>query len=314
MVERPVGMCERPDLTDPFAEVVALLQPSLPFSKQASGAGSWRIKVSITGDPLFCVILEGAVLLSIGDQSSLELMESDFVLVPAARALVMSSLDGGGASDTCSAVTILDAETRHGDPDGPTNVRMLVGRLAFASPDATLLVSLLPEVIHVRGLKRLATLVQLIRNEAQDQRPARDMVLGRLLEVLLIEALRAASNSAASPGLLRGLADARLGCVLRSIHGDPRRAWTVDDMAGEASMSRSVFFDKFRKEVGVPPMEYLLSWRIALAKNMLSSGHTSVKAVAESVGYASASSFSVAFTRSVGVAPMHFARRLDDPV
>ena len=294
-------------MADPFAEVVAMLQPSLPFSKQASGAGSWRIDVSVTGDPLFCVILEGAVLLSMGGRAKLELRENDFVLVPAACDFTMASLDGGTPKGQ-SVITMRDDETRHGNPEGPTNVRMLAGRLAFGSPDSGLLLSLLPELIHVRGLKRIATLVQLVRNEAQDQRPAREMVLERLLEVLLIEALRAGSESAASPGLLRGLADARLGSAIRCIHGDPRRGWTVDQLAREASLSRSVFFERFRREVGVPPMEYLLSWRMALAKNMLRRGDGGVKKVAETVGYGSASSFSVAFTRFVGIPPMQFSR------
>ncbi|MEI8715505.1 cupin domain-containing protein [Mesorhizobium sp. ISC11] len=77
---------------------------------------------------------------------------------------------------------------------------MLAGRFAFGSPDAGLLLSLLPELIHVRWLKRIATLVQLVRNEAQDERPAREMVLGRLLAVRLIEAQRAAADNAAPPG------------------------------------------------------------------------------------------------------------------
>ena len=294
-------------MTDPFAEVVAMLQPSLPFSKQASGAGSWRIDPPVTGDPLFCVVLEGAVLLSMGGEAPVELRENDFILVPAARDFAMSSLDGGPENEP-SVVTMLDDETRHGDPEGPPSVRMLAGRLAFGSPDAALLLALLPEIIHVRGLKRIATLVQLVRNEAQDARPAREMVLGRLLEVLLIKALRAASGRAASPGLLRGLADARLGSAIRCIHANPRHGWTVDELAREASLSRSVFFDKFRREVGVPPMEYLLSWRMALARNMLRRGDRGVKAVAETVGYGSASSFSVAFTRFVGISPMRFAR------
>lgn len=294
-------------MADPFAEVVALLQPSLPFSKQASGAGSWRIDVSVTGDPLFCVILEGAVLLSMDGRAALELRENDFVLVPAARNFTMSSLDGGTPKGQ-SIVTMQDDETRHGNPEGPTNVRMLAGRLAFGSPDAGLLLSLLPELIYVRGMKRIATLVQLVRNEAQEERPAREMVLERLLEVLLIEALRSATDSAAPPGLLRGLADARLGIAIRCIHVDPRRGWTVDQLAREASLSRSVFFDRFRREVGMPPMEYLLSWRMALAKNMLRRGDSGVKKVAETVGYGSASSFSVAFTRFVGIPPMQFAR------
>ncbi|EAS49148.1 putative transcriptional regulator [Aurantimonas manganoxydans SI85-9A1] len=295
-------------MTDPFAEVVALLQPSLPFSKQASGAGSWRIDVAVTNDPLFCVILEGAVLMSLEGRPWLELQENDFVLVPAARDFTMCSVDGGPPKGQ-SVHTMLDDEMRHGDPSGPTDMRMLAGRLAFGSPDAGLLLSLLPELIHVRGLKRIATLVQLVRNEAQDDRPAREMVLTRLLEVLLIEALRAASSNAAPPGLLRGLADARLGSAIRCIHADPRHGWTVERLAREASMSRSVFFDRFRREVGVPPMEYLLSWRMALARNMLRRGEGGVKTVAETVGYGSASSFSVAFTRFVGVSPMQFARQ-----
>ncbi|WP_102960437.1 AraC family transcriptional regulator [Mangrovicella endophytica] len=294
-------------MTDPFAEVVALLQPSLPFSKQASGAGSWRIDVSVTGDPLFCVILEGSVLLSLDGRPEIELRANDFVLVPTARDFTMSSLDGGPPKGE-TVHTMLDDETRHGDAEGPTNVRMLAGRLAFGSPDAGLLLSLLPEFIHVQDLKRIATLVQLVRNEAQDARPAREMVLARLLEVLLIEALRATLGAAAEPGLLRGLADARLANAIRSIHADPRRSWTVEQLARAASLSRSVFFDRFRKEVGVPPMEYLLRWRMARARDMLRRGEGGVKEVAQSVGYGSASSFSVAFTRIVGVPPMQFAR------
>jgi AraC-like DNA-binding protein len=254
------------------------------------------------------VILEGAVLLSLEGRRQLELEENDFVLVPAARDFTMCSLDGGPPRGH-SVHTMLDNEMRHGDAEGPANVRMLAGRLAFGSPDAELLLSLLPELIHVRGLKRVATLVQLVRNEAQDERPARDMVLGRLLDVLLIEALRAALDDATPPGLLRGLADARLGSAIRCIHRDPRHGWTVERLAKEASMSRSVFFERFRKEVGVPPMEYLLSWRMALAKNMLRHANGGVKKVAETVGYGSASAFSVAFTRFVGVPPIEFALR-----
>jgi AraC-like DNA-binding protein len=295
-------------MIDPFAEVVALLQPSLPFSKQASGAGSWRVDVSVTGDPMFCVILKGAVKLTLGGQPEIELGESDFILVPAARDFTMTSLDGGPPKGQ-SVHTMRDDGMRHGDQEGPTDFRMLAGRLAFSSPDAGLLVSLLPDIVHVKGLKRIATLVQFVREEAQATRPAREMVLGRLLEVLLIEALRAASDSTTSPGLLRGLADARLAAAIRCIHSDPKHGWTVERLAREASLSRSVLFNRFRKEVGVPPMEYLLSWRMALAKNLLKRSEAGVKEVAAIVGYGSASSFSVAFTRFVGVSPMQFARQ-----
>ena len=117
------------------------------------------------------------------------------------------------------------------------------------TPDAALLVALLPRLIHVRGQQRLSMLVQLIRSEAQDNRPAREMVLERLLQVLLIEALRSASDNMASPGLVRGLADARLATAIRRMHEEPARQWTVEQFANEAALSRSVFFDRFRKEV-----------------------------------------------------------------
>ncbi len=260
--------------------------------------------------PLFCVILEGSSRLSMEGQPPVDVLESDFILIPAACNFTVSSIDpaADGQDGTLEAVTMLDGETRHGDPYGPANMRMLVGRLEFGSPDAALLVSLLPNLIHVRGQKRLATIVKLIRGEAQEDKPARDMILTRLLEVLMIEALRSASDSGASPGLLRGMADARLSAAIRRMHEDPRNGWTVEQLANEAALSRSVFFDRFRKAVGVSPMAYLLSWRMALAKNLLRRGDGGVKEVAERVGYGSASSFSVAFTRFVGVPPAHYAR------
>jgi AraC-like DNA-binding protein len=296
-------------MTDPFAEVVALLQPNLPFSKAASGSGVWRVDASGEGQPFFCVILEGSTRMSVEGQGELELVENDFILIPAAYKFTMASVEpGDGNGDDPLRVTKLTDDTRHGDPDGPANMRTLVGRLAFGSPDAALLVALLPKLIHVRGQKRLATIVQLIRSEAQDDRPARQMVLERLLQVLLIEALRSASDSVTAPGLLRGMADARLAIAIRHMHKNPDTDWTVEQLANRAALSRSAFFDRFRKEVGVSPMEYLLSWRMALAKNLLRRREGGMKEIAVRVGYGSASAFSVAFTRFVGMPPTQYAR------
>jgi AraC-like DNA-binding protein len=296
-------------MTDPFAEVVALLQPSLPFSKVASGSGMWRVDRTGDGQPFFCVILEGSARLSTVGEKPIILEEGDFVLIPAADDFTMESVGAGdGNEGNPLAITRLADETRHGDPDGPPNMRTLIGRMAFGSPDAALLVALLPRFIHVRGQKRLASIVQLIRGEAQDDRPARNMVLEHLLQVLLIEALRSAPDSAASPGLLRGLADGRLSTALRCMHELPNGNWTIEQLANEAGLSRSVFFDRFRREVGVSPMEYLLAWRMALAKSLLRQREGGIKEIAQRVGYGSASAFSVAFTRFVGMPPTRYAR------
>jgi UbiD family decarboxylase len=60
--------------------------------------------------------------------------------------------------------------------------------------------------------------------------------------------------------------------------------------------------------VGIPPMEYLLAWRMALAKSLLRRNEHSLADVAERVGYSSASTFSTAFSRHVGQAPGSYAR------
>lgn len=199
-------------------------------------------------------------------------------------------------------------EYRLGRPDGPPDVRMLVGYCTFGSPDAALLVSLLPELVHVRGEQRLSTLVQLVIEESRTQRPAREVILSRLLEVLLIEALRSTTGTTASPGLLNGLADARLAAAIRCMHESPTRAWTVAQLAKEAALSRSAFFERFSRAVGMPPMEYLLAWRMALAKRLLQRDGVGIADVAERIGYSSASTFSVAFTRHVGLPPARYAR------
>jgi AraC-like DNA-binding protein len=169
---------------------------------------------------------------------------------------------------------------QHGGPD----VRVLVGHCVFGSPDATLLVSLLPQLIHIRGERRLATLVQLVGEESRGRRPARDVVLAHLLEILLIEALRSSSERVASPGLLRGLADERLSAAIRRMHETPATPWTVAQLAREAALSRSVFFGRFKGAIGVAPMEYLLSWRMALAKRLLRRHEVSVAAPISSHG------------------------------
>ena len=194
-------------------------------------------------------------------------------------------------------------EVRHGTRGGRPDVRLLGGYFVFDSPDAALLVSLLPRVVHVRGVERLSMLVRLVGEESNEQRAGRDLVLTRLVEVLLIEALRSTSGDEAPPGLLRGLADARLAPAIRQMHGHLARSWTVAELAKTAALSRSAFFERFTRTVGLPPMEYLLAWRMAVAKDLLRRRDLGIAEVAERVGYGSASTFSTAFSRHVGQPP-----------
>jgi AraC-like DNA-binding protein len=296
-------------MIDPLAEVVTLLQPGARFSKLVLGASPWRISRSDAGQPLYCVILEGACRVAIDGHEPIELVSGDFVLIPAAYGVAMSSLvPPPPGVQTLEPIALGNNGFRIGEPDSPVDSRMMVGHCSFGSPDASLLVSLLPQIVHVRGVERLATLVQLVRDESREQRPAREVVLSRLLEVLLIEALRSTAETTASPGLVRGLSDCRLAAAIRVMHEHPTRAWTVAELAKEAALSRSTFFERFNRAVGVAPMEYLLTWRMALAKDLLRRNEGRVADVAQRVGYSSASTFSVAFTRHVGRPPSQYAR------
>ena len=114
----------------------------------------------------------------------------------------------------------------------------------------------------------------------------------------------------APPRLLRGLADERLAPAIRQVHSQLARSWTVALLARTAALSRSAFFERFTRTVGLPPMEYLLAWRMAVAKDLLRRRDISVGEVAERVGYGSASTFSTAFSRHVGQPPSRYAAGL----
>jgi AraC-like DNA-binding protein len=58
-------------------------------------------------------------------------------------------------------------------------------------------------------------------------------------------------------------------------------------------------------------MEYLLAWRMALAKDLLRRREVGLEEVALRVGYGSASTFSTAFSRHVGQPPGRYARGLE---
>lgn len=196
-------------------------------------------------------------------------------------------------------------------------MRMLGGYFRFDRANAQLLVKLLPPVIHIRrdepGATRVRRIVELIGEETNADLPGRVLILERLVEVLLVEALRFCSATAAreEQGLLAGLSDPALAQTLREIHVDVSRRWTVEQLARTAGMSRAVFAERFSRKIGMPPMQYLLEWRVALAKDMLRTERPSLAEVAERVGYQSASAFSTAFTRLTGRSPSEFARSTD---
>lgn len=296
-------------MIDPLSQVVSLLRPQAVFAKGISGAGRWGVRYSDFSHPSFAVVVEGECRLAVDGQQPLTLEAGDFVLLPRTPSFTISGFETiiPDVFDPHAAAQST-AEVRHGTQDGPPSVRLLGGYFIFDGGESGLLISLLPGQIHVRGVERLSVLVKLLIDEAAQQHDGRSLVLTRLVEILLVESLRLTQTRDAPAGLLRGLGDARLSDAIRQMHADPARHWTMAELAREAALSRSAFFDRFARSVGVPPMEYLLAWRMALAKDLLRHQEVDIAEVAERVGYGSASTFSTAFSRHVGQSPGRYAK------
>jgi AraC-like DNA-binding protein len=300
-------------MSDPLAQIVGLLQPGAPFSKCVTGSGPWRVRRTQSPNPYYVAVLQGSLRYRDHQSGEIIVNAGDFILIPFAQDFMMwSDVPSDDNDMVIDPVILPGGGYRVGSIDGPIDMRALVGYCIFQSDDSTLLSSLLPGLVVVRGEHRLAMLMQLLGDEAVGRKPGREVVLQHLLEVLLIEALRSTADLGDSPGLLRGLSDDRLAVAIRGMHARPERGWTVAELAREAALSRSGFHERFQSAVGMAPMEYLKAWRLALAKDLLRKREASVGEIARQVGYRSASAFSVAFTRDVGVSPARYAR--DKPV
>jgi transcriptional regulator GlxA family with amidase domain len=140
--------------------------------------------------------------------------------------------------------------------------------------------------------------------------PGSDAMLGRLAELLFVEAMRryTASLPAEQAGWLAGLRDPHVGRALALLHADPARDWEVEALARETGLSRSALGERFAHLIGEPPMQYLTRWRLALAAQALSAGNDAVARIAERVGYESEAAFNRAFKREFGSPPAAWRR------
>ena len=151
----------------------------------------------------------------------------------------------------------------------------------------------------------LGTTLKFTINEARAARPGNAAMLGRLTELMFVEILREYMHRlpASQGGWLAGLNDAQVGKALRLLHKDPVHDWTVDELAREAAVSRSVLAQRFTELVGETPMRYLANWRMQLAKQMMREGARNIQEVATRVGYESEAAFNRAFKRATGSPP-----------
>ncbi|MFF5496857.1 AraC family transcriptional regulator [Streptomyces aquilus] len=193
--------------------------------------------------------------------------------------------------------------------DGPAV--MLIGTYLWPGEVSGRLLDALPPLLTLTPEVWDCPLTPLLMTEVVRDEPGQEVVLDRLLDLLLIAALRAwfSRPEAAAPGWYRALADPVVGRVLRLLQDDPAHPWTVASLAAKAGVSRAALGRRFTELVGEPPMTYLTGWRLALAADRLREGDATLEAIARQVGYGSAFALSSAFKRVYGVSPQEHRAR-----
>jgi transcriptional regulator GlxA family with amidase domain len=135
----------------------------------------------------------------------------------------------------------------------------------------------------------ISQVIQQAVHASRNQRPGGQAVLERISEMMFADAIRRYVDtlSEQSTGWLAGLCDRSVGRALALIHGQPARAWTLEELAAEAALSRSAFFERFVQVIGQPPMQYLTQWRMQVASNLLRNSRAPIVSIALEVGYES---------------------------
>jgi AraC-like DNA-binding protein len=156
----------------------------------------------------------------------------------------------------------------------------------------------------------LHDVIGLLSSELATRAPGQQTVLDRLLDVLLVLAIRAGfQRSEHAPRWYQASADARLGPALSAMHADPARPWTVPELAAISGLSRAAFARIFQLALGQAPMQYLTDWRMTLARDDLRAGDLTLAQIGERTGYSSPYAFAAAFRRHHGLPPGRWRRR-----
>jgi AraC-like DNA-binding protein len=166
----------------------------------------------------------------------------------------------------------------------------------------------LPRLIHVHAANtpaaqwREASLRYALEQTA---RPGASELCARIPELVLVDCLEqyAETLSVDRTGWLAALRDPVVGRALALMHAQPIEDWTVERLAQQIAVSRSVLADKFTHAIGLPPMKYLAQWRLQLAADLVRTTELGVAEIASRVGYDSEAAFSRAFKRQFGASP-----------
>ena len=301
--------------SDHISEVLDLIAVRGVISGGVIVDGPWRAETRVAEELKFCAIVRGdARLWTDGIEQPVHLLEGELAILNARSWLSLRSRADDGIP-TEVAQPSNGVITSPGDVDPETADVFIGGRINLDSAGHELLLNALPAVAHVHtgmpAAKRIRGHINRLFDEITEGLPGAEFAVREYSQLLILDVLRAfAAGLDVPPGWLNLLGNERLRPALELIHQHPETAWGLDDLARAAAMSRTSFAVRCREVAGMPPLTYLVRWRMLLAKQELRSPDSRMRQLAASLGYSSESSFSSAFKRKVGESPHSYRSRM----
>jgi len=207
------------------------------------------------------------------------------------------------------ALIVGESETEHA-------TKLICGHFAFDPGANHVLLESLPDYIHVKDYGAaspdwLDNTLNMIGAELGHEKLGGDLIALRLSEVIFTQAIRHyIENDGSSRTGLAGFTDTKIRAALNELHNNPADAWTVDQLAKIAGMSRTAFSNRFTELVGNSPLNYLIDWRMQLARQLLTDTEYPIIEIAQKTGYQSEAAFGRVFKRHFDEPPAGFRRNL----
>jgi len=295
---------------DPLSQVLSLLSTRHSFFAGVRAGGAWAVRFPPPAGLKFHAVLQGSCWLSIdGVQGWREVQAGDCYLITRPHAYTLASHPGVAPLDGPAVfATAVNGVLTLGAGD---EFFLVGGRFDFSDDVGLLLAGLPPLVLLDRSTPQAEVLqwsLQLLGQELSQPGAGTALVIQNLAHMMLVQFLRLylASEAPISPGWLSAQADATVRPAVQAIHAHPQRRWTVESLAGFASVSRSTFAQRFKQAMGMAPLEYVLRWRMLLAARELRQADATISSIAERLGYDSDSAFSSAFKRVMSCSPKRY--------
>jgi AraC-like DNA-binding protein len=303
---------------DPVADAIGLLRPRTVVGPSLRATGDWALRF----DPFLHVriggVVHGTCWLILDGHEPVLLREGDTFMLGNPPPYVLASTPGARSRPAEQAWAGAENGLVRIGPESEDDLYLCVGHIAFDDDNAALLTDLLPPLVIVRAADphggRLAQLIDHLANEVGVDAAGGPLVQNHLAQILLVHMLRAHAGQTDRPtGWLGALNEDGIGTALRAVHADVAHSWTLNELAEISHMSRSAFAQAFKNHVGTPPLEYLIQWRMSLARDALARNTLSISELARATGYQSESAFSTAFRRVVGSSPTKFRNQARKP-